>query len=146
VTACPDLVLERFQAKWRADPHTGCWIWVGTRRGDGYGLFTSEGRPVRAHRFSYEKAKGPIAAGLVIDHLCERHSCVNPDHLQAVPPSVNFERGGMGELVRMRRKKTHCAHGHALEGANLRMRGNGTRACMACDRDAARRSRERASA
>jgi hypothetical protein len=40
--------------------------------------------PVLAHCLSGEHYRGPIPAGLVIDHLCENKLCVNPDHLEAV--------------------------------------------------------------
>ena len=35
--------------------------------------------------------KGPIPEGLVIDHLCHNHACVNPDHLRAVTHKQNGE-------------------------------------------------------
>lgn len=46
-----------------------------------------------AHRAFYEKYRGPIADKMVIDHLCRNTSCVNPDHLEPVPPHVNSWRG-----------------------------------------------------
>lgn len=72
---------ERFWSKVqkRAD---GCWVWTaGTHRG--YGLFrVQHGRPMaRAHRLSYEWAKGPIPPGLVVMHSCDNKRCVNPAHL-----------------------------------------------------------------
>ena len=35
-------------------------------------------------------------------------------------------------------RKTHCARGHELSGANLYKRRNGTRECRQCSRDRAR--------
>lgn len=47
----------------------------------------------RAHRYAYELAYGPIAEGLVIDHLCRNKPCVRPDHLEAVTNAENIRRG-----------------------------------------------------
>ena len=74
----------------------GCWDWVGTKTRFGYGLARLGPRntPLRqAHRMMYERHKGPIPKGLVIDHLCRNTSCVNPDHLEAVTQKENIRRG-----------------------------------------------------
>lgn len=68
------------------EPNTGCWLWMGTTCPLGYGhvrLSRAE-RKVRsnlAHRIAYERAFGPIPAGLKCCHRCDVPSCVNPDHL-----------------------------------------------------------------
>lgn len=73
---------------------SGCWTWTGSiAGGTGYGQIAGpDGRTRPAHRAMYEHHRGPIAPGLVIDHLCENRSCVNPDHLQPVTYSENNRR------------------------------------------------------
>ena len=70
-----------------------CWLWTGSSTGTNlrYGAMFRAGRMVNAHRISYELAYGPIADGMVIDHICHVHKCVRPDHLQAVTQKQNLE-------------------------------------------------------
>lgn len=84
----------RFWSK--IDKSGKCWNWTtpSTDR-KGYGLFMAvrdgRKRSIRAHRYSYELAHGPIAPGLEIDHRCHNHACVNPAHLRAVTTKQNAE-------------------------------------------------------
>ena len=74
-----------------------CWLWIGrTKRG--YGQHNYRGRSYIAHRYAYILARGPIPAGLVIDHLCHTRACVNPVHLEAVAPDVNTSRAAIHKL------------------------------------------------
>lgn len=117
-----------------------CWIWTAGKSGTGYGVFMKDGRKVLAHRFAYELLVGEIPDGLVLDHLCRNHACVNPDHLEPVTNPENVLRG-KGCL------KTHCNHGHPLVAGNLYIRNDkGWRSCRTCHLEGAARRRERARA
>jgi hypothetical protein len=70
----------RFDQQYEVEP-SGCWIWKRFLS-EGYGVVKVGHRAIRAHRFSYERANGPIPKGAVIRHKCDRTNCVNPDHLE----------------------------------------------------------------
>lgn len=75
------------------DESSGCWNWQWSTGSKEYGQLRDTGKTKRAHRVFYERAKGPIPKGLVIDHLCRNKRCVNPDHLEAVTQGENCRRG-----------------------------------------------------
>ena len=109
-------LLGYFRALYLVDEGTGCWVWQGHLR-SGYGRIKINGKSVSAHRWSYENVGGnpPIAAGLQIDHLCRRRSCVNPAHLEAVTPKVNILRGeGTGAIFA---RRSACKYGTRLRRA-----------------------------
>lgn len=58
-----------------------CQPWPGLRTSEGYGRICRDGVSLLAHRVAYEKAHGPIPAGMVVRHTCDNPGCVNPDHL-----------------------------------------------------------------
>jgi hypothetical protein len=122
------------------DPTTGCWIWIGSRDGKGYGRLrrTNERRYVGAHRVAYEQHRGPIPDGLELDHLCRVTVCVNPQHLEAVTHRENLRRGESPGM--QLRRRGQCVHGHDLAAAYVR-RDNGSRVCRECRNARARRRR-----
>ncbi len=117
--------LERFMKKIRTDASTGCWIWIAGIKSEGYGGFEKE----RAHVVAYKLFKGQIHPGLVIDHLCRNHSCVNPQHLEAVTQQVNVLRGE--GIAAKRARQTHCVNGHEFSSDNLYIY-RGYRFCRIC--------------
>ena len=125
-----------------------CWWWLGAKNPAGYGQFFDICKPplrcVRAHRFAYEQLRGPIPAGLVIDHLCRNPACVNPEHMETVTIGENVLRGD--GIAAQHARKTTCKHGHPLSGDNLKMEatpnGRSTRRCLTCRRQNEKRRRK----
>lgn len=109
------------------DPASGCWLWSGYLNKQGYGRCQRDGRLVMAHRYVYEKYRGPIEAGKQLDHLCRVTSCVNPDHLEQVTNSENVQRGWDARGLRM-----FCKRGHEVTGDNRHIRRNGRIECKQC--------------
>lgn len=121
--------LYRFWSK--VDKTDGCWFWTGSTNSNGYGkIWTARPNrsPHSAHRVAYMLEHGSIAEELVIDHLCRRPLCVNPEHLELVPQSVNA----------IRDRSDLCSHGHDLDRVRSQTDPDGTvrrvRWCSTCDK------------
>lgn len=132
---------ERYWAKVKQNGPDECWPWKAslTIHG-GYGQFNpTRKRTVRAHRYGYELAHGPIPAGLTVDHLCGNKSCQNPTHMELVTHGENARRGNAG------RSSDVCRNGHRRTPANTARwsRGDGTyyQVCRTCANAAQRRRR-----
>jgi hypothetical protein len=78
----PKGVKARFEAKFKRDETTGCWLWVAAKDKYGYGsVWNSRLKRVDcAHRVGYELYKGEIPKGMFLCHKCDTPACVNPDH------------------------------------------------------------------
>lgn len=124
--------LERFLGHIRIDFDSGCWCWEGAKDQKGYGK-SWDHRHWRAHRWSYTYFIGPMPDGLVTDHLCRNHSCVNPWHLEPVTTRENLIRGetlAAGNLA-----KEYCINGHAFNVENTILSKKGYRDCRRCHRE-----------
>lgn len=121
-----------------------CVEWGGHRY-RGYGYLTHDGRYVRAHRWAWEQAFGPIPEGLTLDHLCRNRACIVPCHLEPVTNRENALRGMNFSAFNAR--KTHCKNGHEFTPENTFPRGPGGahRGCRICRAQVSRRCRERVS-
>jgi hypothetical protein len=113
---------------------SGCWIWTGwcNKPPREYGEMYYRGRQWRAHRLSYFLHKGPIPAGKVVCHTCDKPKCINPEHLW-----VGTQHENLIDCLKKNRHanalKTHCKRGHPLSGDNLEV-WDGLRRCVICQR------------
>lgn len=122
-------VQDRF---WKhVEKSDGCWIWQASLDSHGYGQINNgNGKPVGAHRVSYEIKNGKINRGMVIDHLCRNPTCVNPSHMEVVTRGENVIRGRNWQ-----REKTHCKRGHKFNEMNTKYSPQGYRKCWECIRE-----------
>jgi hypothetical protein len=76
-------IRERFWPRVMLGFASGCWEWGASTNGKGYGQINvgGRGRPLLAHRVSWELMNGPIPDGLLVLHKCDNPPCVNPSHL-----------------------------------------------------------------
>jgi len=114
-------VYARFWNKVRlSDSEAGCWLWIGAKNREGYGLFGARGRMMSVHRLAYIWEHGPIEEGLQIDHLCRQRNCVKVDHLEVVTQEENLMRRHMHRGPRLKTQiQTPLPkgyHGDAYEG------------------------------
>ncbi|MDE2097003.1 MAG: HNH endonuclease [Patescibacteria group bacterium] len=133
------MISPRLEAKIERIPESGCWLWTAALQSNGYG-YTRDSSGMRlAHRAVYTALRGPIPAGLDLDHLCRVRCCVNPAHLEPVTRQVNLLRGTPGAwMKRVAASRNACAAGHEYTPENTRMRGK-TRLCRICERAHGRR-------
>jgi len=141
--AMPQLlnVEEKFLSFTEPCPATGCWLWVGSVRGRGYGRFWDE-KTVVAHRMSWELFRGAIPEGKYVLHRCDVPVCVNPQHLWLGTAKDNYH-----DMVKKKRATwqtkdfSTCKRGHKLEGGNLSPNGKQRNRCRICHNQSAYKSK-----
>lgn len=73
-------MVERFWAKVKKNPSTGCLEWQGAIQTRGYGSFKCDGVAQLAHRIAWRLEHGEISDDLLILHSCDNRRCVNTEH------------------------------------------------------------------
>ena len=124
--------LDRFLARTDRESGAPCWLWNGAHFASGYPETWNGVRPLLAHRVRHEMWNGPIPEGYEVDHLCVNRRCLNPEHLEAVPPIVNNLRSRSAGAMNAR--KTHCPQGHPYDEANTMLGKGKWRRCRECKR------------
>ena len=77
-----------------------CWIWLGAKNGNGYGLISQwdkkrkKNRMCLAHRVSYFAHKGLkfTARKPVMMHQCDTRLCIHPDHVDPGTQRINIRQ------------------------------------------------------
>ena len=127
---------ERLWHDIEPEPNSGCWLWIGAQRNNGYGYLRLEnGRTMAAHRISYMHWRESIPFGLVLDHKCRVRSCVNPQHLRVVTRRQNVLENSRGITATLA-SEIACKRGHLFDARNtyrwIRANGWEGRGCRAC--------------
>lgn len=95
----------RLLSKIVLDAKTGCWIWNGNPRKNGYCRSTFQRKNWYIHRASYHVFIGDIPKGYDVCHHCDNRRCFNPDHL-----FIGTRKDNMADAV----KKGRQAKGEKL--------------------------------
>lgn len=84
-------ILERFLSHVSIPKDDSCWCWTARRQVvGGYGQFSIGGKPILAHRMSYELFVGMIPDGMFVCHHCDVPWCVRPSHLFVADHAENM--------------------------------------------------------
>lgn len=112
-----------------------CLIWTDHKDKDGYGMIRFRRANRRAHRLALWLIGRPIPEGHVVNHVCRRRDCVNPQHLRTLSPSENSMRDSTSNGY-INSQKTHCPRGHEYD----RKYGK-QRYCSQCESEKTKRLR-----
>lgn len=99
--------MENFDRHYAPISKNDCWLWIGAKAGNGYGVSSINGKQMYAHRFQYERWSGKkIPTGYVVMHSCDNPSCVNPFHL-----STGTQKENISDAVNKGRMAKGVNHG-----------------------------------
>lgn len=113
-------IMNPKEARSTGPPKTeGCWLWQGAFDSKGYGRLIIGRREVRAHRFAYELAHGPIPAGLHVRWSCGNPRCVRPDHLFLAKAPVTRATGEASVNAKLTVAEVHEIRLRAAAGETM---------------------------
>lgn len=124
--------VDRVMAKVQMVSESGCWIFMGSLNGHGYGqlrvgsLRDGSRRMTSTHRVVYEHHHGRMPEGMELDHLCRIRCCVRPDHLELVTRQENQRRGM--SVAGINARKVACPRC----GSAFTVQASGRRYCRPC--------------
>lgn len=117
---------EKLLSRYR-ESENGCWEWIGTTLSTGYGVLRhnlgyKNNKTYLSHRVSYHFFKeDKLIDGLVVDHICNNPSCVNPNHLRQLTIYENVlrvlknkSRNRVNFSLPSLLFKGVCKHGHPI--------------------------------
>lgn len=124
---------------------SGCWLWAGKVRADGYGVVSIQMRERLVHQVFYEYFVGQRPFMTNLHHTCEVKRCCNPDHLELLTVADHGRRhesilDAARASARLRRAADHCQRGHPFSEINTIWTKQGWRRCRECE-NANRRAR-----
>ncbi|UEJ84513.1 HNH endonuclease [Brachybacterium halotolerans subsp. kimchii] len=109
---------------------------------DGYGIVTTGGKSIGAHRLAYLLHHGELPPGMQVDHTCYNRACIEPAHLRLATRSENqwnqsgnssstgyrnvYRARGGGYYVQIRhegRKVSFGSYSNLAEAAEAAQRG-----------------------
>jgi hypothetical protein len=99
-------VWQRFYSKTRR-AESGCLLWTGAVRGDGYGAFTFGGQQIGAARMAWLLNRGEIPEGLHVLHRCDNPLCVDHEHL-----FIGTVQDNVDDMIAKGRKVVHRGEEH----------------------------------
>jgi hypothetical protein len=109
----------------------GCVVHDGSIDRDGYGIMWRGRRPVKAYLVAWERDKGRVPEGRVLDHHCKNRRCIALHHLEPVTQQENLFRRDWSYRARIAR----CPRGHDMR-TNAIVTPWGGRVCRQFNREA----------
>lgn len=88
----------------RSGDEDACWLWTGCTNKHGYGVFSQDGKAIRAHRIAYFLTYGVDPGSLFCCHTCDNRACVRPSHIFL---------GNQSDNMRDAAAKGRCQNGDA---------------------------------